>query len=417
MSDAREYHQLALNLLGGKGYVLEEAAGPQLLGLEYAYRPPGFPFALAAVYALTGPSVFAGQIFQAALETLICVALYALGKHISSKTTGLLAAACWASYPVSILQPNLLMPEPMLALVCVALLLVSLSRSVNWRTILGAGVLSGVGALVKPFLVLSPVVLFGWMMLERHSLKSAFRTAVLVTAVMVAVIAPWVVRNAVVLGTPVISTNGGVNLWIGNNPGSTGGFRLIEESNPFAGITDEVARDRLGASLAWEFIKNRPLDFLGLVPKKIAHLFSSESPYVVFLNDRSRVSRDTSYAQRYLDTPVLLHIAVNIHYVFYLVVGLFGFLHAPAEVKGARRLFLLFLLFWIGIHAIFFGGHRFHYPLAPLMVLYSAYTVVHLKEIRRQLTAWRLVGALVFTLGFLGILGAEVFTILGRGEL
>src|SRR6185503_7301801 len=46
--DAAEYHALAVGLLHGDGYVRAD-------GTPTAFRPPGLPFLLAAVYAVAGP--------------------------------------------------------------------------------------------------------------------------------------------------------------------------------------------------------------------------------------------------------------------------------------------------------------------------------------------------------------------------
>ena len=56
-------------------------------------------------------------------------------------------------------------------------------------------------------------------MLRRIGFRQAVLTGLVAYAACLAVITPWTMRNWAVLGQPVlISTNGGFNLYMGNNP-------------------------------------------------------------------------------------------------------------------------------------------------------------------------------------------------------
>jgi hypothetical protein len=98
------------------------------------------------------------------------------------------------------------------------------------------------------------------------------------------VVAPWVVRNWLVLGTPILTTtHGGYTLLLGNNPsfygevarqpwgttwdGSTGPgqaawLRGVESELRDAGVRGEVARDRWMHRRAIAHIANDPTGFL-----------------------------------------------------------------------------------------------------------------------------------------------------------
>ncbi|MDI6767599.1 MAG: glycosyltransferase family 39 protein [Bacteroidota bacterium] len=104
-SDAFEFHTLAKNLSEGNGFTLDN--------IPTAYRAPGYPLFLSVIYKLFGPNILIGQIAQAGLETIQCLLLFLLGRLLYSSLAGLISAAFWAAFPVSVVQSNFLMPEPL----------------------------------------------------------------------------------------------------------------------------------------------------------------------------------------------------------------------------------------------------------------------------------------------------------------
>lgn len=329
--------------------------GFTLDGLPTASRAPGYPFFLAAVYSLTQNSLFAVQLAQAFLETSICFLLYGLGRI-------------------------------------------------------------GLAALTRSFALILPVVLT----LRMYWNKEPFIRIIKVTAAVVLVsgiiVTPWIIRNVKTLGTLTMDTNAGVNLWMGNNPHTTGAYRFPKENNPLLHITDEVERDREGFSLAWKYMKDHPLTCLTFIPRKIAFLFSSESPLAVSLTHRFSPETGKRYAKLYSEVPVFLHIGINIHYILFIVLGIVGLMSFPPHARETLRMILAFIGYWIVIHALFVGLSRYHYPLMPFFVLSSAHTLFNISEIREQLTAKKKVLLVAFIVTFFGILIAEVVTALAEAN-
>jgi hypothetical protein len=233
--------------------------------------------------------------------------------------------------------------------------------------------------------------------------------------VMGCVTAPWLFRNIYIFHKPMISSNGGVNFWIGNNDNASGGLRVDLKNDPFENIHSEVELDSAGYALGRKFISARPLDAIKLVPKKFAHLFSSESPFAVYLKHRPLTSRDKRYATLYIETPLFSHLAFNLHYVFFMVTGILGLFFMQGKRANETQLMLLFIASWIGIHLIFFGSHRFHYPLMPFFVLASAYFITNFKQIEFKAQRRKMSIAVVFIIGFAAIILAEVLTVIARG--
>src|SRR5262245_18474410 len=73
VEDALEYHNLALNMLAGKGYTLD--------GAQIVNRAPAYPVFLALVYAVFGQQPAVARIVQALLISLVVPLLYYIGSR------------------------------------------------------------------------------------------------------------------------------------------------------------------------------------------------------------------------------------------------------------------------------------------------------------------------------------------------
>ena len=155
--------------------------------------------------------------------------------------------------------------------------------------LLGIGALIGAAALGKPnLLVLAPVLLIGIGFLRpiRRPASWPWRRGLLFVLGMLVVISPFTLRNRIVGGDWVlISSNGGINLFIGNNPTANGGFSVptamqydLEESSRQVAAQAE-GRDvkpsevsRFWAGRAWAFFTQRPAEAGKLFLRKLGLL-------------------------------------------------------------------------------------------------------------------------------------------------
>jgi hypothetical protein len=81
----------------------------------------------------------------------------------------------------------------------------------------------GIFALGRPQVVLLVPIIAAWLWVNGIRGARLRRSSALLVAAAAIVVAPWLIRNAIVLERPVfISTNGGVTFWNGNNPFTTG---------------------------------------------------------------------------------------------------------------------------------------------------------------------------------------------------
>ena len=120
-----------------------ETGDPEIQTSPY-FRPPGYPYFLAAVYYFSGGSYLAARIVQMTLGLINCLLAYFLGKRIFGSATGLIAAVFMAAYwgfiyfEGELLAPVLLIT---LGLSLMHVLLLWCDRLTFWRGILGGVVL------------------------------------------------------------------------------------------------------------------------------------------------------------------------------------------------------------------------------------------------------------------------------------
>jgi hypothetical protein len=246
-------------------------AEPGPLGPATAYRPPLWPIALGATYAVADPLHLdrwtVGRMLQALIGTVIAVLTGAVAARLWGRTAGLIALALAAVFIPLILDGMTLISEPLFVALELGALLAALEfrRSRRaWQAVL-AGVLVGLAALTRSNGVLLALPLVLVIGTRSKASAAAFAAAV------VLVIAPWTIRNAHVLHAFVpVSTESGPTLLGTYNqdaravPGCTGCWVLLSKSPGEEALAKrllrltEVQRDNESRRLALQFISRHP---------------------------------------------------------------------------------------------------------------------------------------------------------------
>ncbi|MEN3284717.1 MAG: hypothetical protein V7607_5857 [Solirubrobacteraceae bacterium] len=220
IDDAHNYDVHARSIAAGHGFA-RIGSGPSG---ETAFRPPGYPYLLAGVYSLSGVErarsstrMLAGRVANAVVGTVIVALIGVLSAQLFGRRLALVAMALGAVYLPLILVSGSLVSEPLFA----ALLLGALAAAVQHRRsarrsrwTLVAGALGGLAILTRPnaAILLAPLAVAVWNGRPRWSWRALAPPAALVAVSLVAV-APWTIRNAVVLDSFVpVSTQFGTAL-------------------------------------------------------------------------------------------------------------------------------------------------------------------------------------------------------------
>lgn len=271
-------------------------------------RPPGYPYALAVIYAVVGPSSCIGPIVVQMVLGLASVLLgFALARRLFDDAVAHVAALLMALYWGFVYFEGKLLPPTLLT----SLLLAWLLSLTYWDPEAGAprrclliagasGLLLGVSALVRPNMLVCalPVLTLVWLRRRRAQPQprpgARGRATATVLAFALATALPvtvTTVRNYRVSGqTVLISANAGVNLLIGNNSRASGLFQAeLPGLGTFGHMADydgvmRRASEQVGhplneaqvsrelSSRALRFVRERPGRALELYGAKLRHL-------------------------------------------------------------------------------------------------------------------------------------------------
>ncbi len=226
LSRTWEYEVIAENLLTGNGF-----AGDGIFLDNTTYRAltlPVYPVFCAAVYWLVGhSSLVAIQLVQTVAVLPAGWFAYSLGSELGGRRAGLLAALGVTLHPALLLfslrRHALWFDAVMFLFILWATF--RARRSVHLSQSVALGLLFGIGLLSRTTIAAFMLLACAWLVWQwRTPRRTSLPHVALIIGIGLLVPAPWLVRNAVVLERPMgfISTSS-YNLWVGNNPATTGG--------------------------------------------------------------------------------------------------------------------------------------------------------------------------------------------------
>jgi len=215
VEDEREYAAVAGSLARGEGFGFDAAGlaagGAEVRARLVAFRAPLLPLVLAPVHALTGGS-------PAALRTLSCLvgalaAPLALGLALRAGAGPRAAAA--AGVAVALWPSHAWLSVRVLSEGLDSVLLLAAADLLIRRRHAAAGAALGLAVLCRPG-GLPSVALVAAVVPFLAAPGVRLRAAATVLFAAAAVVAPWALRNASVLGRPVLVTSSGVTMLGGN---------------------------------------------------------------------------------------------------------------------------------------------------------------------------------------------------------
>ena len=273
-SDELAYQSMALGMIGGNGII-------DNMG-NYAMYNVGYPlFVLAPAFIIFGEHLLIAKLANLILGVMSIFLCYLTAKEAGAGRLGrLLAAAAWAIYlPASLYgvylaKENLMIPL-MLGVIWCAL---RLAKDPTWKISVICGVLFGLLALTgSAALALVCLVLLA-LMFCHIPFPQRLGLGLLILLVAMVVTTPWLARNWRVIGAPVLNTNGGFNLYLGNNPAATGWFVSIADTPRGPSwselrLSGEVQASEILKQEAISWIKAHPSEFLSLAFKKVVYFW------------------------------------------------------------------------------------------------------------------------------------------------
>jgi 4-amino-4-deoxy-L-arabinose transferase-like glycosyltransferase len=377
--DFLKYHLGAVSIVEGNGY--------KLYGNPTAFEPIGYPGFLALLYKIFGTRLIFPKLANIVLSLGIVILTYLLGKKLFNRATGVLAAAFIAFSPRNITYTSVLCTEiffTFFLLLAIYLLLQFRDRKWSGQVI---GILCGILALTKPANLLFPGVLFFLAWLEGKSFSQAFKKTIVIGLFMALTILPWTIRNYIVFNKFIpISTNGGITLYLNNNPYAKGAWQdpfsfpnspLAPYKNEETGFWDELAVDKLGKELGTKWILENPGEFFKLGFKKLYYVFS-DSWDVSFAVENLTSGGPMPNRGWVYKTAKWAYWGLLGALAFYLIMLVRGFL--AGKKLGNHLVLWLPVLFFCATYFVFEGQPRYIFPMLPLFVIMAAWGLQSIKK-------------------------------------
>jgi 4-amino-4-deoxy-L-arabinose transferase-like glycosyltransferase len=393
ISDERDYNALANNLVEHG----EFAFNP---GTPVAIRPPLYPFFLAGVYSVFGLDSFQTvRLLQAGMGLLTAVLLYLLGSRVHSERVGLLLAALFSFYPSWLGQANMVLAEAQFTLLFIAacLAVVCFYQSGKLAHLIAAGVLLGLAALTRSVVWMSPPLLAVFVMATWRAPWGRRLAAVgLIVGAFAVTIAPWSIRNARVFGEFVpVDVMGGRNFMMGNYEhtplyrswaaismdGEKAWHHQLRKLDDGAYGANQAQVDKAALRQGLKFMIANPGLTLRRSLVKFVDFWGLEREFVA------------GAAMGYwgdLPTPVILALAALIMgtYAVMLFAGIYGMTMLPLADRRLHWFLVLVVAYVCGIHTLVFAHSRYHLPVIPIVLLFSAVAIVNRRAIWERRKSW-----------------------------
>jgi Tfp pilus assembly protein PilF len=370
----------------------KEIAGGNIIGSEVFFRAPLYPYFLGLIYSIFGDGPFTYRIIQSLLGSFSCVLVYFIALRLFNKRTALIAGLIAAFYSVFIYFDNELLITNLFVFLFLLLLLVMINNGEkpSNRRIYIIGLVCGLAAIARPtILVILPVLVYYLFFYRRKAQAKPKRKLIpiaILFAGLLTVILPVTIRNYVVgKDIVLISYQGGVNFWIGNNEqsdgktaGAPGYFKAQGEYQDNVKFSSRrVAENDLGRELkpsqissywykkGFEYIATHPDGFIKLFIKKLYFLWNS---YEIESN------RNLYSQRKYSSLLSILQWHTLLGFPFGLIapLALAGIYITIRKWERRYFLFLGMLFSYQLILILFFITSRFRVPTLPFLIILAA---------------------------------------------
>jgi len=375
----------------------QEILSADIIGTEINFHSsPAYPYFIALIFWLSKNNFFVLGIVQILIGSVNCLLIFLLAKKITKgkNTPAFIAGVMAALYGIlAFFDADILAIFFTLVFVTLTLLLLIEAHQSHRRSLaLLAGIALGCAALDRTNIVLfAPVA--AWFLASEFSLKLKswkWKPAILFIVGTILVIIPFTLRNYFVGNDFVlVSSNAGINLYIGNNPKANGVFNLPQESGlsnydlyRSSGETAERETGRqLKPSQVSRFWMKKAVSFIVEHPATAVTL--AWRKFLLLWNFYEVPNHLNFYYIRAKSAPILHMLFVG----FWLVAPLAVVGIAWKWKQGLKvydKLLIAFLITYMLSLLPFFITARYRLPMVPVLIVFASVTVVEILNVIKQ---------------------------------
>ncbi len=366
------------------------------------FRAPFYPYFLAFLSFITGSSIFWAKFLQILLCGGTAYYIFKLSAHLFNQKVGLVAGIIYALYG-TLLYYEAMFLIPVLFVFFLSwgmYRLIVYQESSSLKTWFITGIIFGLATISRPNILLVLPVLAIWLFFisdKTLSILNRIKKPALVFIGVVLMILPVTIRNVIVTNEfTLLSTQGGINFYIGNNPVANGLSMKMPEVDlneslswkQFIPATISAAQKEKGMALteaeassfwtakAVDFIINNPGKFLELVWKKSVYLVSG------FENsDNSDIYHERG--KSYLYSALLWNYVVRFPFGLLFPLFIVGIYITRKDFKKLLPLYL-FVLAYIPTIVLFLVTARHRLPLIPFLIIIAAAGIIKAVDLLKQ---------------------------------
>jgi Dolichyl-phosphate-mannose-protein mannosyltransferase len=354
------------------------------------FHPPLYPYFVGVVATLSGGSLTAVKLVQAALGALLVPALGRLGGRVFGPPAGLAAATMAAFYPELVWFSAHFWAETLFAVILwwgFERLVAADDVHAGVKTAVAAGVLWGFAILTRETALYFVPFAAAWLAWRR---PPGIKRAVAFAATVLAVVLPWTYRNWVAYGAFVpVSTAGALNLWQGNTR-----LSRPEVYEQYWAVHGRIEKYRFARQKGLEAIAERqPTWLFEKLAVELPSFWEADSQPLVHI-------RRGAYGSLSPRAGLAATVVVLLPYLLVLV----SFVAGLAALPTARAPLLLvaFLLYYVLLHVATHGYARYRLPVLPVLFLVAGWALAAGRQrLGRALSPRRKVLAAAVALSFL----------------
>jgi len=385
--DARDYDQMAQQIAAGN-----------VMRHQAFFMGPLYPYFLGLIYSLFGRDFTLVRIIQAAGGATTVMLAFLIGRRVFRPSAALAGVALlMLCASVTFYETELLMEWLGSLLNCFALwlLVTSSEQSKSGRFAL-AGAALGLSALARASILIFAAFVLVWIW-RAGGVRRAARAAAF-AATLVAMLLPAMIHNAVVshVFLPVTS-NAGVNFYIGNSRTATGRFEPIAEVDIYDDFTTQRYLERktgreLNPAEVSSYWIGRTLQDMRANPGRAAGMMAKK--FALFFNGYEVPQIESFYIVE-KDFSWLRVLFVRLWPI--VALGLIGLL-TSWRAGRARGLIAGYVLVYGVSIALFFVTGRYRVQAVPMLCLFAGTALVTLPAHVRTLRSAAAIAAAILAM-------------------
>ncbi|MCJ7498480.1 MAG: tetratricopeptide repeat protein [candidate division Zixibacteria bacterium] len=376
------------------------------IGDQVFFRAPFYPYFLGIIYKLFGHNYIIPRLFQHLIGSLSVILIYFLSRKLFDRKVACLSAFFAAIYGIFIYYEDELLLDFLLVFIGVLLILLLHQSEENPKNseFFAAGLVSGLFAITRPnILIFIPFVLIWIFLFLKFDFKRKIIYSLFFIFGLILLILPVTSRNYLVgKDFVLISSQGGINFYIGNNPEADGTSAFLPPYGDDWEYQDAVyevqkATHKLPKpSEVSDYYFKKGIDFIIRSPAKYLSLFIKKL-YLFWNSFEISNNQDIYFFRRYSALIRILPLG------FWLI-GPLSLLGIALSLKNWKKYFLLssfIFSYSFSVH-LFFVNSRFRLPVLPFLIIFSSFAILQAYEFIRRGSFKKLTLTLVlFVLFFL----------------